>query len=565
MQWFKDRRTATKLFLSFGFLALLMGGVGYLGIRGMARIQDLLRDLHQNHALGVMYLEQANTHLTATGRSVRRMQVATDAVQIRESEQDLLAHRQQFDNNFEQFRKTLQTDAGRAKAAEAEKVWREMCAKQDDFLSLMRQNQRQQALADLPVLVSAAAQADQVVGELSKMKQALMDRAIESAESAFQSTRDTLVAIVLGSIAAAVGLGFFIAHLISRPLAEAVSALESVGDGDFTKSLEVSSADEVGQMAKALNRAVGNMRDALLEVSESSGNVSEAAQQLATASEEVASGAQEQASSLEETASSLEEISSTIKQNAENAKQASQLAAGSREAAEKGGQVVNAAVEAMGQINEASKHISDIITTIDEIAFQTNLLALNAAVEAARAGEQGRGFAVVASEVRNLAQRSAAAAKEIKGLIQDSVRKVGNGSELVNRSGQTLGEIMQSVKRVTDIVAEIAAASAEQASGIEQVNKAAMQMDQVTQANSAQTEEMSSTAQGLSSNAEQLQALVARFHLGNDAVKAPPVRHAGKRQNKPAPPRMLREKNEPALAALAQKVGVQGKEDFEEF
>jgi methyl-accepting chemotaxis protein len=221
MQWFRDRNIATKLILNFGFLALLMGGVGYLGIRGMARIQDLLRDLHQNHALGVMYLEQANTHLTATGRSVRRMQVATDAVQIRESEQDLLAHRQQFDNNFEQFRKTLQTDAGRAKAAEAEKVWREMCAKQDDFLSLMRQNQRQQALADLPVLVSAAAQADQVVGELSKMKQALMDRAIESAESAFQSTRDTIAnALCSRPLPLAVGLAFSSAHLISRPLGQ---------------------------------------------------------------------------------------------------------------------------------------------------------------------------------------------------------------------------------------------------------------------------------------------------------------------------------------------------------
>ena len=440
-----------------------------------------------------------------------------------------------------------------------------MCAKQDGFLGLMRQNQRQQALADLPVLVSAAAQANQVVGELSKMKQALMNGAIDTAESAFQTTRDTLIAIVLGAITVAVGLGFFIANLISRPLAEAVRTLEAVSDGDFTRSLEVTSTDEVGQMAKSLNQAVGNMRDALLEVSEASGNVSGAAQQLATASEEVASGAQEQASSLEATASSLEEISSTIKQNAENARQASQLAAGSREAAEKGGQVVNAAVAAMGQINEASKHIADIITTIDEIAFQTNLLALNAAVEAARAGEQGRGFAVVASEVRNLAQRSATAAKEIKGLIQDSVRKVENGSELVNRSGQTLGEIMQSVKRVTDIVAEIAAASEEQASGIEQVNKAAMQMDQVTQANSAKTEEMSSTAQGLSSNSEQLQALVARFRLGVDNIRAPSGRPAAKRLPKPPSPRISRERSEPALRTLAQHVGVSDKEDFQEF
>src|ERR1039458_6719326 len=568
MQWFRNCKTATKLMLNFGLLALLMGGVGYLGIRGMARIQDLLHDLHQNHALGVMYLEQANTHLTATGRSVRRIQVAADAVKRKESEEDCSAHRRQFEENFEQFRKTLQTDAGRAKAAEAEKVWREMCAKQDDFLGLMHQNQRQQALADLPVLVSAAAQADQVVGELSKMKQALMKGAIDTAESAFQTTRDTLIAIVLGAIVLAVGLGIFIARLISKPLAQMVQVARKLAAGDMNQKIDYHAQDETGQLAQAfseqlevvkrvisetgavlekvaagdltvriegdcpgdfahiknsLNATVEKLATAMLEVKSASEHVGDTAQQLSSASEEIASGAQEQASSLEETASSLEEISSTIKQNAENARQASQLAAGSREAAEKGGQVVNAAVAAMGEINQASKRIADIITTIDEIAFQTNLLALNAAVEAARAGEQGRGFAVVASEVRNLAQRSASAAKEIKGLIQDSVRKVENGSELVNRSGQTLAEILQSVKRVTDIVAEIAAASQEQANGIDQVNKATMQMDQVTQANSAQTEQMSSTAQGLSSSAEELQAMVARFRLAENQTARRPI------------------------------------------
>jgi methyl-accepting chemotaxis protein len=195
---------------------------------------------------------------------------------------------------------------------------------------------------------------------------------------------------------------------------------------------------------------------------------------------------------------------------------------GSRDTAEKGGQVVTDAVAAMGEINKSSKKIADIITTIDEIAFQTNLLALNAAVEAARAGEQGRGFAVVAAEVRSLAQRSATAAKEIKGLIHDSVQKVQGGSELVNQSGETLQEIVASVKKVTDIIGEIAAASQEQSSGIDQVNKAVGQMDQVVQTNAAHTEEVSSTAQLLAEQANQLQHLVAKFKLakqdtGSDA------------------------------------------------
>jgi ABC-type transporter Mla subunit MlaD len=209
----------------------------------------------------------------------------------------------------------------------------------------------------------------------------------------------------------------------------------------------------------------------------------------------------------------IEEITGTVKQNAGNARQANQLAMGSRDTAERGGQVVTTAVAAMGEINQASKKIADIITTIDAIAFQTNLLALNAAVEAARAGEQGRGFAVVASEVRNLARRSASAAKEIKDLIQDSVGKIEAGSALVNQSGQTLGEIVESVKRVTDIIAEIAAASQEQSAGIDQVNRAVTQMDRVTQSNSAQAEQLTSTAQSLAAQAEELQALVARFKV----------------------------------------------------
>ena len=312
----------------------------------------------------------------------------------------------------------------------------------------------------------------------------------------------------------------------SSPLKEASEVLGRIAQRDLTARMTGNYQGDFAGIQNSVNAAADNLGAALVQVSEASGHVSSAAEQLAAASGEVSSGAQEQASSLEETAASLEQMTSTVKQNAENARQASQLAVGSREAAEKGGRVVEAAVVAMGEINQASKSIAEIITTIDEIAFQTNLLALNAAVEAARAGEQGRGFAVVAAEVRNLAQRSAAAAREIKGLIQDSVRKVENGSGLVNQSGQTLEEIVQSVKRVTAIVAEIAAASQEQAAGIEQVNRATMQMDQVMQANTAQTEEMSSTAQALSANAEQLQGMVGRFKLNGEKGTAVPARRA---------------------------------------
>ena len=322
-----------------------------------------------------------------------------------------------------------------------------------------------------------------------------------------------LILMGLGVLIGVATLALWIVRSVLAPLATAARASHDLAEGDLTVRLDDSGHDELSRFSGSLNAAVAAMRDSLAAIQESSHTVASSAAQLSSGSAQIASGAQEQASSLEETAASLEEITSTVKQNADNAQQANQLASGAREVAEKGGQVVSSAVEAMSEINQSSKQIADIITTIDEIAFQTNLLALNAAVEAARAGEQGRGFAVVAAEVRNLAQRSATAAKEIKSLIQDSVRKVEGGSELVNQSGQTLNEIVTSVKRVTDIVAEIAAASREQSTGIDQVNKAITQMDQVTQANASQTEELNATAEGLASQAQQLQALVGRFKL----------------------------------------------------
>jgi len=300
---------------------------------------------------------------------------------------------------------------------------------------------------------------------------------------------------------------------IAVPLEQAAAALLLVAKGDLTASLEVNSTDEVGQMAKALNDALTKLRSTLQEVAETAATASSSSQQLATSAVAIASGAQKQAASLEQTSASLEQITATVRQSADNARQASQLATGSRESAEQGQQVVSSAIAAMAEINTASAKISDIISTINEIAFQTNLLAVNAAVEAARAGEEGRGFAVVATEVRSLAQRSAEAAKEIKGLIQDSLDKVEKGTELVNRSGATLQGIVGSVKRVTDIVGEIAAATAEQTLGIEQVNTAMTQMDQVTQSNSAQNAELSATAQSLSGQSMRLLELVGTFTL----------------------------------------------------
>jgi methyl-accepting chemotaxis protein len=364
-----------------------------------------------------------------------------------------------------------------------------------------------------------------------EVKETTARKRFEENTSNYDSTRTVMIAAALVSI----GLGFFMALVIARgfsvPLGQAVGALEKMAEGDMTVSLDIDTKDEVGRMAAALNQAIEKLRSTLEEVTQGAMHASSASQQLASASQAIASGAQEQAASLEETSASLEEITATVRQSADNARQASQLASGSRDAAEQGQGVVSNAVTAMAEINAASAKIADIIGTIDEIAFQTNLLAVNAAVEAARAGEEGRGFAVVAAEVRSLAQRSAEAAKQIKALIQDSLRKVERGTDLVNKSGETLHGIVSSVKRVTDIVGEIAAAAGEQSTGIEQVNTAMTQMDQVTQSNSAQTEELSSTAESLSDQAHGLMELVKTFTLskggktvhGSAAVRRSPV------------------------------------------
>jgi methyl-accepting chemotaxis protein len=393
------------------------------------------------------------------------------------------------------------------------------------------------AQAALTSVTNSAKPLFDAVAKIIEMKKSHAQDRFDENNASYQTARTLMLSATAISLLLGIILSIFIARGFSVPLGQAVSVLERVADGDLTVTLNVNTNDEVGRMAEALNRAVERLNGTLQEVADSAGNASSSSQQLAAAAEAIASGAQEQAASLEETSASLEEITATVRHTADNANQASQLASSSKDSALQGQEVVSNAITAMSEINAASAKISDIISTIDEIAFQTNLLAVNAAVEAARAGDEGRGFAVVASEVRSLAQRSAVAAKEIKVLIQDSLRKVDAGSGLVNRSGETLQGIVGSVKRVTDIVGEIAAASGEQSTGIEQVNTAMTQMDQVTQSNSAQTEELSATAQSLSEQAAHLLELVSTFTLsqgGKNQRERQPFQPHAANQLKPA-------------------------------
>ncbi|HEY4293492.1 methyl-accepting chemotaxis protein [Luteibacter sp.] len=338
----------------------------------------------------------------------------------------------------------------------------------------------------------------------------------------------TIRTLSVFALALGLGISLLIAVLvirsIIRTLSQTVSVAHLIAQGKLGHDVKVTRNDELGQLQAAFREMDERLSAIVSEVRHGAGSVSTAAQQISRGNDDLSQRTQEQASSLEETASSMEEMTSTVKQNAENASHANQLARGAREQAERGGEVVAQTVVAMREINSSSKKISDIVSLIDEIAFQTNLLALNAAVEAARAGEQGRGFAVVATEVRNLAGRSANAAKEIKGLINDSADKVRTGSGLVDQSGKALAEIVDSVKKVTDIVAEIAAASSEQSAGIDQVNHAVLQMDEMTQQNAALVEESAAAARAMHEQATELSRQVSFFQIAGSASATPASR-----------------------------------------
>lgn len=355
---------------------------------------------------------------------------------------------------------------------------------------------------------------------------------LDTVQAIFWSQTKTamLFAVALGIIMFFIGRT--VARSITTPLASAIQIAQRVAQGDLTSKILVNTQDETGKLIKALKEMNENLLRIVSNVHVGTDTITTASSQIAAGNLDLSSRTELQASSLEETASAMEELTSTVKQNADNARQANQLAASASNIAIQGGIVVAQVVHTMGEINQSAKKIGDIIGVIDGIAFQTNILAVNAAVEAARAGEQGRGFAVVATEVRSLAQRSAAAAKEIKALIGNSMEKVDIGSKLVAQAGSTMNDVVDSVKRVTDIMAEISDASQEQSAGIEQVNQAIIQMDQVTQQNAALVEEAAAAASALQEQAGSMAQTVSVFKLRTNELDGLAYAAAGKRKHK---------------------------------
>jgi methyl-accepting chemotaxis protein len=319
------------------------------------------------------------------------------------------------------------------------------------------------------------------------------------------ATAGSLVGLVLGAL--------WLSGQLTRPIGQAVAAADRLADGDLTQSISVGGNDEARQLLTALANMQQRMAAMVRDVKNNADQVATASAQIAHGNQDLSGRTEQQASALQQTAATMEELGTTVRHNADSAQQANTLAVGATSVATEGGQVMSRMVQTMGEINDSSRRIADIIGTIDGIAFQTNILALNAAVEAARAGEQGRGFAVVASEVRSLAQRSAEAAREIKTLVGTSVERVESGTALVGQAGETMQEIVRSIERVNAIIAEISASSREQSNGVSQVGEAVTQMDRSTQQSAALVEQTAAAAESLSGQARQLVAAVGAFRV----------------------------------------------------
>jgi len=354
---------------------------------------------------------------------------------------------------------------------------------------------------------------------IKNLQQQAVDQQAD-AQSNISLMTTLIIAFATLALLLVIGLRFALRGLIVQPLQDATECFERIAAGDLSEAIEVKSRNEIGRLFAGIKRMQESMASMVTAVRSSTESIDTGAREIAMGNTDLSQRTEQQAASLQETASSMEQLTGTVRQNAENARQASQLAVNASDIATRGGEVVSQVVTTMQDIASSSSKVVDIIGVIEGIAFQTNILALNAAVEAARAGEQGRGFAVVAGEVRSLAQRSASAAKEIKELIGDSTDKVQSGSALVGRAGTTMDEIVQAVRRVTDIMGEISAASEEQSGGIEQVNRAVVQMDEVTQQNAALVEEAAAAAGSLEDQTRQLQAVLSGWKVASSPARS---------------------------------------------
>ncbi|TAM03148.1 MAG: methyl-accepting chemotaxis protein [Paraburkholderia sp.] len=514
-------RIDMRLGVGFGILLMLLCAVGGFATWQASRINANTVEIADNWLAGVHTLGSARTAANGVRRASLRAVLESDAAkkQTQRAEHDVQLKR--YDQAMGAYEKIVSGAEETALAQRIKSAWADYLAVDKQLLELSDANNDAAARTLATGESSATFQAlNEAIENDVAFQNKGSEEARNSAESTYEAALWTTVALIVIAGVMGVGMAVFITRSITRPLNQAVNVAETVANGDLTSQIDVAGRDETAQLLGALRNMNGNLASLISQVRHGGESIATGASQIAAGNTDLSARTEEQAASLEETASSMEELTATVRQNAESAKQGNMLAANASEVAVRGGDVVGRVVNTMQEIADSSIKVADIIGTIESIAFQTNILALNAAVEAARAGEQGRGFAVVAGEVRALAQRSATAAKEIKDLINESVNRVRTGTAQVDEAGRTIDEVVSAVRRMTDLMGEIAAASEEQHRGIEQVNQAVVQMDQVTQQNAALVEEASAAAQSMADQALGLRDAVSVFKVSGTQVAA---------------------------------------------
>ncbi|WP_321960884.1 methyl-accepting chemotaxis protein [Paraburkholderia sp. J7] len=495
-------------------LSVLLLAGGLMGLWSLSRVNDSLHEVYEARLVSIQRIDLMNTALNRLRFTIASSALDTKQESIDAKLQSFKSDMQIGDQAWVDYTKNLtpeekaETDAfvpvfGKFVAGVVQPAMRAMSAHDISAIDGISRG----PLETLYIPVQDG------LDRMVKLEGELAKREYERSQENYQIVRVLCVVGVFTGGLMAFGFSAWLIRAIATPLNTAVQVAQNVKNGNLTQRIDTHSTDETGRVLGALADMSQSLSRIVSDVRNSSESIKNASAQIAQGNQELSSRTESQAASLEETAASVEQLSSTVRLNAENAIQADTLARSASEVAARGGQAVTRVVETMQDINRSANSISDIIGTIEGIAFQTNILALNAAVEAARAGEEGRGFAVVAGEVRSLAQRSAGAAKEIKDLIDDSVTKVGAGTRLVDEAGTTMKEMVQSITRVADIMGEISSASQEQAQGIEQISQAVTQMDQQVQSNAAMVEQASAAAQQLRAESAQLSRTVAIFNV----------------------------------------------------